>query len=193
MKKILLLAFLVIPIVAFSQEDGIGLRLGEPLSITYKKFIDDQFAIEAMIGRGGSNGANYYRRAFENRPATPNAFYASHAATSGLSINLRGLLHEDITDELNISEGYLLGYVGAGAQLRSIGVSYAYTDPSISTVIFRDDRRNIDFGLEALGGAEYYFNDLPISVFAEIGLFMEVLDRFGHLRLQGGIGVRYLF
>lgn len=193
MKKIVFLAFLVIPIFGFAQEDGVGLRLGEPLSITYKKFLDDQFALEAMIGRGGPNSANYYRRAFENRPTTPNAFYASHAASSGFTLNLRGMLHEDITDELNISEGYLLGYAGAGVQFRSIGVSYAYTDPSISPAVFRDDRRNIDFGAEAFGGAEYYFNDLPISIFAEIGLFMEVLDRFGHLRLQGGIGVRYLF
>lgn len=193
MKKILLLAFLLIPFLGFAQEDGIGLRLGEPLTITYKKFLDDQFALEAMIGRGSPNSSNYYRRAFDRRPATPNAFYASHAANSGFSLSLRGMLHEDITDDLNIGEGYLLAYAGAGAQLRSIGVSYAYTDPSISTAVFRDDRTNIDFGAEAFGGAEYYFNDLPISVFAEIGLFMEVLDRFGHLRLQGGIGIRYLF
>lgn len=178
---------------AQAQEDGVGLRLGEPLSVTYKKFLDEFFALELMIGSAGPNSQGYYQRAFERRPTVPNAFYGGHSHTGGFSINLRGMIHEDFTGDFGISEGVLLGYVGAGAQLRSIGVNYLYTDPSINPNIpLRDRRTNIDFGGEIFGGGEYYFDELPISVFAEVGLFLQVLDRFGHLRLQGAIGVRYL-
>ncbi|EKB47383.1 hypothetical protein [Cecembia lonarensis] len=193
MKKIIVLIIALLPFAASAQEDGIGLRLGEPFSITYKKFIDDQFAIEGLFGRAGANSAQYYSRSFDNNRPTPNAFYAGHSVSNVLSFNLRGIYHEDLSDELNIDIGYLLGYVGIGAQLRSARVNYAYTDATISTVILRDNRRNLDFGPEIFAGGEYYFDELPISVFTEIGLFMELIDRFGHLRLQGAIGVRYLF
>jgi hypothetical protein len=192
-RKIILLLIVTFPISAFAQEDGIGLRLGEPLSITYKTFIDDNFAIEGLFGRAGANNARYYQRSFDNNRPTANAFYAGHSVRSVLSFNLRGLYHEDLSDELNIDVGYLLGYVGIGAQLRSARLDYAYTDSSISTLVMRESRRNLDFGPEVLAGAEYYFEELPISVFGEVGLFMELLDRFGHLRLQGAIGIRYLF
>lgn len=194
MKKLILMILGLIPVMTFAQESSVGLRLGEPLSITYKTFLDENISVEGMFGRAGVNSAQYYRRSFENNRPTANAFYQSHSAGSALSINGRIAYNEDFTDEFGITEGYLLGYAGLGAQLRSVRVDYTYTDTALSpTNIFRDNRRNIDFGPEIYGGAEYYFDDLPINVFAEIGLFMELLDRFGHLRLQGAIGVRYIF
>ncbi|WP_291779959.1 hypothetical protein [Cecembia sp.] len=193
MKKIIVLLLAFLPITAIAQEDGIGLRLGEPFSITYKKFLDDNFAIEGLFGRAGANSAAYYRRSFDNNRPSANAFYAGHSVGNVLSFNVRGIYHEDLSDELNIDIGYLLGYVGLGAQLRSARVDYAFTDSSISSLVLRDNRRNVDFGPEIFAGGEYYFDELPISVFTEIGLFVELLDRFGHLRLQGAIGVRYLF
>jgi hypothetical protein len=193
-KKLIILIIGLLPILSLAQEDGIGLRLGEPFSITYKKFLDDNIAIEGMFGRAGANSAQYYQRAFENNRPSPNAFYAGHNTSSILSFNLRGAYHEDITDDLNIEQGYILGYFGLGAQLRTAQVDYAYTDSSVSpNSVFRESRTNIDFGPEVFGGAEYYFDELPMSVFAEVGLFMELLDRIGHLRFQGAIGVRYIF
>jgi len=192
-KKFLVLAFAIFPLISFAQEPGIGLRLGEPFSITYKTFLDDQISIEGMIGRAGPNSASYYRRSFDNNRPSPNAFYFGHSTSNSLSFNIRGAYHEDFTSELGIEVGYLLGYVGVGAQLRSVMVDYTYTDTSISPNLLRDNRRNLDFGPELFGGAEYYFDDLPISVFGEVGLFIELLDRFGHLRFQGALGVRYLF
>ncbi|MCH7401039.1 hypothetical protein ACFOUP_01965 [Belliella kenyensis] len=195
MKKLLTVAMMMVAFLANAQEDGIGIRLGEPLSITYKKFLDGNIAIEGMFGRAGANSAQYYFRSFDNNRPTSNAFYAGHSTGSSFSFNVRGAYHEDITDDLNIDQGYLLAYAGAGLQLRSTRVDYTYTDPSVSPtgIFYRESRRNIDIGPEIFGGSEYYFDDLPISIFAEIGLFMELLDRFGHVKLQGGIGVRYLF
>jgi hypothetical protein len=192
-KKLLVLAFAIFPLFVFAQEGGIGLRLGEPFSITYKTFIDDNISLEGMIGRSGPNSGQYYQRDFDNNRPSPNSFYLGHSTSNSWSINFRGAYHEDFTSEFNIGSGYLLGYAGVGVQLRSILVDYAYTDTSISPVALRETRRNMDLGPEIFTGAEYYFDEAPISVFGEVGFFMELLDRFGHFRLQGAVGVRYLF
>jgi len=194
MKKIIFLMLFMSPFFIQAQESGIGIRLGEPLSITYKHFLDDRISIEGMFGRAGANSAPYYQSSFDRRRPNANAFYAGHTISSPISIQLRIAIHEDITDFLDIGQGYLLAYAGAGAQIRSVNVSYNYTVPiSTGAAIFRDSRRNIDFGPEVFTGMEYYFDDLPVNIFAEAGLFMELIDRFSHLRLQGGIGIRYIF
>ncbi len=183
------------PIFSYAQQHQLGLRLGEPLSITYKTDLDDRFSVEGMIGRGSANSAAYYRRSFENNRPLSSAVYQGHTASDAFTLNARVAYHEDITSEFDISEGTLLAYLGAGAQLRSVNVNYVYftPNPSEQTVFLNESRTNIDLGPEGYFGSEYLFEDLPISVFAEVGLFFELIDRPGHLKLQGGIGARYLF
>ncbi|MBS9523726.1 hypothetical protein KI659_06800 [Litoribacter alkaliphilus] len=193
MKKVLLLAFLLLPALAYSQEHQVGVRLGEPLGITYKTFIDERISLEGIIGAAGANHAGYYRRAFNNNRPTGDAVYASHSTYSAFSLNARAAYHEDITNQFNITEGMLWAYGGVGAQLRSVQVDYLYSRPMSPTFFNSENRTNIDFGPEAFVGTEYYFQDLPISVFVEAGLFLELIDRPGHLRLQGAIGARYIF
>ncbi|MHA7131021.1 hypothetical protein [Algoriphagus namhaensis] len=195
MKKIALFLFLSLPILTLAQERSAGLRLGEPLSITYKDFISDYISYEFMFGRAGVNSNSYYQRDFENNPPESNSFYQSNSAKQGVSLNARMAYHEDFTDVFGIEQGYLLGYGGAGVQLRSNRVTYLYTVSSVNTgaIPKQEERSNVDFGPEAFVGVEYYFSDLPINVFAEGGIFLELLDRVGHLKGQGGIGVRYIF
>lgn len=192
MKHRLLLLVLLVPFVSFAQERGIGLRLGEPLSITYKDFIDDNISFEGMIGIAGVNGNSYYQKDFESNPPQSNSFYVSNTANSGVSFNFRAAYNEDITDVFNITQGYLLAYGGVGIQMRTTKVSYTYTDGT-GSIPLKDNRTNVDFGPDVFVGSEYYFDDVPISVFAEVGFFLELIDRIGHVKGQGGIGVRYLF
>lgn len=185
---------LFFPLIGFAQERGVGIRLGEPISITYKDFIEDYLSIEAMIGSAGVNSSSYYQKDFESNPPASNAFYIGQNTQKGVSLNLRAALHEDFTDEFGIEIGYLLGYAGAGVQFRSVNVTYFYDVNQIGTgPNLTEERANIDFGPEAFAGGEYYFDELPISVFAEVGFFLELLDRVGHIKGQGGIGIRYLF
>ncbi|MFC3880199.1 hypothetical protein ACFOSV_08430 [Algoriphagus namhaensis] len=195
MKRISIIFFLVFPLVSFAQERGIGLRLGEPFSVTYKDFISDYVSFEAMIGSAGVNSSSYYLRDFENNPPEANSFHQSNSAKKGLSINARMAYHEDFTDAFGITQGYLLVYGGAGAQFRSNRVTYLYTVQTVNTgaVPKQEDRTNVDFGPEVFAGLEYYFDDVPLNVFVEGGIFLELLDRVGHLKGQGGIGVRYIF
>ncbi len=197
MKLRLIILLMLLPMLGLAQERGAGIRLGEPFSLTYKDFIEDYLSFEVMLGSGGVNGSNYYRRSFENNPPASNAVFSGFSASRGVSINGRLALHEDFTDMFEITEGYLLGYAGVGAQLRTTQVNYSYfvpnDNPQIGGGIPRiEERSNVDFGPEAFVGAEYYFDELPISVFAEIGIFLELIDRV-NFRGQGGIGVRYLF
>ncbi|WP_215225160.1 hypothetical protein [Echinicola shivajiensis] len=193
MKRLLLLVIFSLPVMAFAQEQSIGLRLGEPLSITYKTFIEEKISLEAMIGRGSSNSSSYYRRVFDNNKPAPGSFYVNHSSGGGLSLNGRVAYHEDVTSEFDITEGKLLAYGGAGLQLRSMSVEYAYYETPDANILRYENRNNVDFGPEVFGGGEYYLEELPITVFAEIGLMMEIVDRPGHIKMQGGLGVRYLF
>lgn len=183
------------PFLSFSQEHHLGLRLGEPLSVTYKTYLNEQISLEGMIGRAGANSGQYYRRSFDNNRPFPAAIYGGHSSSNGFSINFRGAYNEDISAEFDIVEGALFAYAGAGLQIRSVRVNYVYTDGISSTlyVPLNETRTNIDFGPEGFVGAEYFFEDLPLSAFAEVGLFFELLDRPGNLRLQGGLGARYIF
>lgn len=195
MKTITLFALFIMPLFGIAQEHQIGLRLGEPSSITYKTYLDEHFSVEGMIGRGSPNSTPYYRRAFENNKPLSSAVYSGHSVSDAFSLNARIAYNEDISSEFDISEGTLLAYVGAGAQLRSARVDYAYFTPSSGDLpLMRvESRTNIDIGPEGYIGSEYIFQDLPLSIFAEVGLFLELLDRPGHIKLQGGLGARYLF
>lgn len=194
MKKIILFFLLGVPFFAYSQEHHLGLRIGEPLSITYKTYLDEQFSLEAMIGSAGANSGQYYRRSFDNNRPFPAAIYGGHSSSNGFSLNLRGAYNEEISAEFDIAEGALFAYGGAGLQIRSVRVNYVYTDGVRSAYVpLNETRTNIDFGPEGFVGSEYFFEDLPLSAFAEVGLFLEILDRPGNLRLQGGLGARYIF
>jgi hypothetical protein len=148
-----------------------------------------------MVGGGSVNSRNYYQRSFENNPPSSNAFYLNHTSSRGIALSFRMALHEDITDMFEITEGYLLGYAGVGAQLRTANITYSYfeqNDPGSLQKTLTERRTNIDLGPEAFAGAEYYFDETPISIFAEVGMFLELIDRI-NFKGQGGIGIRYLF
>lgn len=191
--RLLLLLFLC-PILGLAQERGAGVRLGEPFALTYKDFIEDYLSYEVMLGGGGVNSSDYYRKDFESNPPASNAFYLGHSASRGVSVNFRMALHEDITDLFEITQGYLLGYAGAGVQIRTTYVDYSYVlnSNSPNQPVLMEERTNFDLGPEAFAGAEYYFDETPISIFIEAGLFLELIDRI-NIKGQGGIGVRYLF
>lgn len=195
MKRLIVLFLLGLPLWGYSQEHQLGLRIGEPLSITYKTNFDEKFTLEGMIGRAGTNSGQYYRRAFDNNRPFPSAIFGGFSAASGFSLNARGAYNEDISSEFDIVEGALIAYGGAGIQIRSVRVNYVYTDGAANAnkLPMNENRTNVDFGPEGFVGSEYFFEDLPLAVFAEVGLFLEVVDRPGHFRLQGGLGGRYLF
>lgn len=180
---------------AFSQEYELGLRLGEPYGVTFKTALFDTYTLEAIIGRGSPNSGNYYRRSFENNPPLSSAIYEGQQVAGAFSAQLRMAYEQSLNADFEITEGNLIGYAGAGVQVRSTTITYFYRTPAAGEGVSArtESRGNADFGPEGFIGSAYYFEELPLGVFAELGLFMELLDRFGHLKVQGAIGARYVF
>ena len=196
MRTILVFLFLLLPFFGHAQEGGLGLRFGDPFSITYKDFFREYLSYEILVGSGSINSDAYYQKSFARRPPNPDAKVVSLVGTRGVALSFRLAAHTDITDSFALDQGYLLGYAGLGAQLRTTKVNYEYTSNGNSIDYLKalqiENRTNGDLGPEAFVGAEYYFDPVRFSVFVEAGVFTELIDR-AHLKGQGGIGIRYLF
>ena len=52
---------------------------------------------------------------------------------------------------------------------------------------------DIDIGADGVIGLEYTFNKIPLSLFVDATLFMEIVDQPFRFWFQGGIGARYNF
>ncbi len=51
-----------------AQHQGIGLRLGEPLGITYKRYLPGNRAVEFVLGTAPKDwSSSYYSNSFEDR------------------------------------------------------------------------------------------------------------------------------
>jgi hypothetical protein len=197
MKRILTIAFVLAAFCLQAQrkyptQQGIGLRVGSPTGLTYKKYISKWNAIELTLGTvpPGWN-RSYYQNQFNAWGKYDKFIYLSHNVESTVYFQGRYLMHfnvpiEDMTGKLN-------WYWGLGGMVKIASVQYTYADiesnPTTQVVGVTD----FDFGPEGIIGAEYSFEDIPIALFAEASLFIEVFDRPGSARMLGGIGVRYNF
>jgi hypothetical protein len=192
MKKLVIIIFLtVIFFAAHSQDRGIGLRLGNPMGITYKKYLLRDKAIELGLGTVGMGWHdNYYRNSFRDFDRYENVDYVSHAVTSTIYLQARYLLHYNIPIEGMV--GKLDWYWGLGGVFKMANVRYHYRDNE-SSAIQRDVRTDIDFGPEGILGMEYTFETVPVTIFGDISLMVEIVDRPGIPRGLSGVGARYNF
>lgn len=176
--------------VAQRRENGIGLRLGYPSSITYKRYLADNNAAEFLVGLIPSGWhSNYYENSFEDDDDFDNFIYQSHNVEGNIYLQGRYLFHNDIS--IQGMRDNLDWYWGLGALFKIARVKYRYsftTPPFVAS----DSRTDIDLGPEGIAGLEYTFDNTPLSLFAEISVMLEVIDRFV-VRGFGGIGVRYNF
>ena len=181
---------LISVVQGYGQRQGIGLRLGEPTGITYKKYLPGNRAIEFGLGSSPRGWEyTYYRNSFEFH--YPDHDHIAHRARSTVYLQGRYLIHNPISAQG--VEGKFDWYWGVGLLLKSALVEYRYQNenPPVNPV-FKDDRRDIDFGPEGIIGVEYTFEDIPLSVYGEFDLLLEVADRRA-LRFLGGLGIRYNF
>lgn len=170
---------------------GIGLRLGDPSGISVKRYLARQKAVEFSLGRTwGYNYSNaFYRHSDYNREFYN---YEWHHLRSAVSMQGRYLVHK----ELGLSDlPGLEWYYGVGAQLRFFNVDYHYRYyGSGNGSIPRTDRvTETDLGLDGIVGLEYSWRDVPLTVFVDLNLFLELIDNPFLPFLQGGTGVRYYF
>jgi hypothetical protein len=169
---------------------GIGIRAGDPTALTVKRFMGDR-AWEFNIGR--THVWNFdAMREFESD--FKDYRYLDSRFRSAVSLQARYLVFKPITIE---GRDKLSWYAGVGGQIRSVSVDYRYrywVGPDGNDWRERWESVNdVDLGADLIGGLDFTFHDIPLSIFGDINLFVELLDSPLFLRLQGGFGVRYNF
>lgn len=196
MKTKVLLPFLLLiglKVYAQDQQWGVGLRFGDPLGITAKKYLPDNKALELSFGRAGWG---WDRSGFEDCGKEThyndyNRISISRISSIGLTANY--LFQNDVKE----LDG-LIWYFGFGAQIRisTFKCSYRYKLEGDSEWRY-NDKKSADFDIGGNGviGLEYNFAgyNYPISIFVDAILFMEIVDNPFNFIPQGGIGARYNF
>ncbi len=195
-KQLFLLLLCLVSTTVFAQQNknwGIGLRLGDPAGLTAKKYLSRQRAVEFNVGR---TWAYNYTNAFYRRDQYNRDFYDYdwHQVRSAVSLQARYLIHKD----LGVKDARGLDwYYGIGAQLRTFSVDYRYRYYAAAgkkNGITRTERvTHTDIGVDGILGLEYSWQEVPITIFADVNLFLELLDDPFLPFFQGGVGCRYYF
>lgn len=188
-----IIAFFLIQ-AAFGQKrsNGIGLRIGEPFGVTYKRYMSPRSSLEFAIGSSPKGWSDaYYRNSFDDYAEYENYNYLSHDVESIIYLQGRLLLNQPILIEG--LDGTLDWFYGIGGVLKSARVDYRFQGEEFPFDFESEDRTDVDLGPEGILGMEYFFSDIPLTIFGELSLMLEIGDRPGTFRLFGGAGLRYNF
>ena len=202
MKRFLFAITLAWGMLGFAQAQqqvhwGVGGRLGDPGGLSVKRYTAGG-AVEVNFGQAYIfNGTGYYRHHFNGWYLKKHNYqyynYTNHYNSFPWGLQVHFLRQKPLSQ---IDVKGLHWYYGAGAQLRwqTVHYSYRYRDNNRSEWVYVHNERyaNVDMGIDGVLGLEYFIPEVPISVFADVNLFLEIVD-YPSLRGQGGIGVRYTF
>lgn len=169
---------------------GIGIKVGDPFAITYKYYASKHFAVAADIGRSASGlYSSYYSEVFnEFQPATSD--YYSHKVGADWVGEVKFLYQIGIEQ---ISPGLQL-YVGLGWEVRSLRIQYDYfAEEDGLPKNFQQEYERLTQGAQGVFGIEYSYFKLPISAFMELEYYYDVVKDPGYTKIQGGVGLRYVF
>jgi hypothetical protein len=168
---------------SFPYQWGIGLKLGDPTGLTVKKYMENR-ALELIAGYPYYYNS-YYGNRFKHDKRYKNYIFGNpYKHSNRASFQVRYLIHKDLSDFRG-----LRWYAGIGGQLRTISYYYDYSDQDGNLYTERTTSANL--GVDGIIGMEYTFEDLPLSVFADINLYIELIKLPFYMEGQGGIGIRY--
>lgn len=192
MKRIVLFILILGSFSTFSQQQGIGLRLGDPIGATYKKYLNKTNAVEFGIGSAPPHWHNsYYLNSFDEYDEYDSYRYQNHTVQSTLYLQARYLFQYRLPVENLI--GKLDWYWGVGGLLKVAKVKYSYRENDSPFNTGTDIKNDLDIGPEGILGMEYTFQDTPLTVFGEGSMMLEFLDKPITVRGFGGMGVRFNF
>lgn len=192
-------ALIVCPIFKNSEYPyhGIGIKVGDPVAITYKYYKNEKFAVSIDVGSAASGlYTKHHTRNFDqNLPDSLSRIssikYVRHEVITEYAIEAKLLYHMKV-DKIFPR---LQSYIGVGWQFRKTDIRYAY----LYEILIRD-RESGEFvsnktthGSVVTVGLEYAYFKLPVSAFIETTLFTDIAANPGWNRFQGGVGIRYVF
>ncbi len=172
---------------------GIGFKIGDPFAITYKLYLSPKFAV-SLDGGSAASGlySEFHKGNFSNLSTTDTAFYEAHKINQEIVVQARLVYHQEIFSK-SIKGLDLIG--GFGWQVRDLDIQYEFfTEDQFGVRLNRSLPVN-DFtmGPEFMIGVEYAYFNMPVSAFAEVNFFQNLNVPNAKIRLQGGMGLRYVF
>jgi hypothetical protein len=172
---------------------GLGIKVGDPFALTYKLYPNKHFAVAVDFGRSASGlYSSYYSDLFDEfYPDTADTLdYYSHKVKSDWVGEVKFLYQFNAE---KISPG-LQVYVGAGWEIRNLTLQYDYFSEEVSLPKnYRDQHSRLTQGIQGVAGIEYSYFKLPISAFMELEYYYDVMKDPGWTKIQGGVGLRYVF
>lgn len=185
-----------------AQNMGFGLRFGDPTGFTFKKYNGDK-AIEISLGRTHwINGNGWYNKHYnywydKNYSKYSDFAYVGHRAYTPLGIQVNYLIHKDFKNSGTADLTGLKWYFGFGGSLGYQKYSYDYRYKVNGNpdwiYIERETHIDLDLGVNGVIGLEYTFEEVPISVFLDATLYMELFDQPFLFGWFSGLGGRYNF
>lgn len=195
-------ARVVCPIFEDSQYPyhGIGIKVGDPFALTYKYYATENFSIAIDGGKTASGlYSKYYRENFVGltQPDTLDASREQSVNYLGHIVNEDHMLEAKLLyqkDASNLLKG-LQWYIGAGMQWRRTNIQYEFLvqETFDRTEIGVIDESYITAGVVGALGIEYSYFTIPVAAFMEIEWYTDVINDPGWYRLQGGVGLRWIF
>ena len=171
MNRILFFFFLIVTLSTHAQDGprrwAVGFRVGEPLGLNLRKYVGEESrnAFDVNVGTyGGLWGVN---RKYGN----------GRYKNVGLAVNANYLWLA--------GQGRFRPYYGFGGQITS---RRSYPDR-----LNGEFERRMGIGGNGLAGIELFMRNVPASLFADVGLYAEVLPVPFFFHVQGGVGGRFNF
>lgn len=185
MKIKLLCLFVSFTVFTFSNAQdygwGVGGRMGNPFGGSLKKYLSEKQSLELTIGR-------YYKWGYSYSENYKGYVNISESAYRG--IQLHYFFQKDFGFFTDVP-GKFQWYYGGGVQYRSGIVKYQFFDIKTNDYI-RYKKVDVDFGIDLTGGAEYTFEEIPLTLFIDHTIFVEFIDDFYFYNLPS-MGARYNF
>ncbi|MDI9857630.1 hypothetical protein [Flectobacillus roseus] len=174
-KTVLFLLLMVASVGAFAQNRdwAIGGKIGEPSGLSLRNYLrNDKNAIEINFGvYGGIWGV---RDSYKT-----GAFNGSGIAVSGLY-----LWHNEM------GSSRFKNYYGFGGQITS---RKYFVDDTFNGIPYKKEIPATGLGGVGSAGLEYFSPDSPLSIFMEVGAYVELVPSVFYFHPQAGIGARLNF
>jgi len=170
---------------------GLGLRIGDPMGITYKIYYKRKIAFELTGGVGFSGlYSPIHRQKFNLIDKFSEFEYIAHNVESSYAHQGRVILHHSIPGYHRLDWYIALGYHVRWYQLKYV---YSFIDENDRQDVGSSLYNDFDLGPEGALGFEFDYPNVPITVFAEAGAFYNLEGVKKFWRIQGALGARIDF